>query len=115
MSNYAPQAREEVRSYVERADHLSDEQKRAMLEGRPFEGMSAFEANLAMRLLATKVVLDQKTLRATYLGQGNLRYYVDFQGDPARVVHWSLFAEDEVMLPSPNKLRPQPPFSLPSR
>lgn len=86
-----------------------------MLEGRPFEGMTLAEATLAMRLLEASLARDGATLRAIFLGGDGRLYHIDFQGDPERVVFFSLFAEDEIRLPEPEELRPQPPIPLPRR
>ena len=102
--------REEVRAYVDSAPHLSPEQARAMLDGRPFEGMTLPEATLAMRLLEASAVRDGGALSAVFLGGDGHRYYVDFEGDPARIAFFSLFGSDEIRLRDPDELHPVPPI-----
>ena len=102
--------REEVRAYVDSAPHLSPEQAQAMLDGRPFEGMTLPEATLAMQLLEASAVRDGSPLSAVFLGGDGRRYYVDFQGDPARIAFFSLFGSDEIHLRDPDELHPVPPI-----
>ena len=102
--------REDVRAYVDSAPQLSPEQAQAMLDGRPFEGMTLPEATLAMQLLETSVVRDGMTLSAVFLGGDGRRYYVDFQGDPARIAFFSLFGPDEIRLRDSDELHPEPPI-----
>jgi hypothetical protein len=104
-----------VRAYLESADHLTPEQAQAMLEGRPFEGMTLPEATLAMQLLEASTTRDGLTLGAIFLGADGRRYHIDFRGDPPRVSFFSLFGPDEIRLRDPGELRPEPPLPLPPR
>jgi hypothetical protein len=106
----AAAAREDVRAYVEAARHLSAEQEQAMLDGRPFEGMTLPEAKLAMQLLEVTAARDGRALSATFLGGDGRRYYADFQGDPPRIASFSLFGPDEIRLRDPEELHPMPPL-----
>ncbi len=39
-----------------------------------------------------------------------MRHYVDFRGDPARAVFFSVYQEEDVELREIEDLRPEPPF-----
>lgn len=99
-----------VQRYVEKAGHLDDNEMEAMLSGRPFVGMTVEEADLAMEREQCECRLDGRPMRATYRGGGGARYYLDFRGEPPRVVFWSLFRHDEIELPDPRERRPRTPL-----
>jgi hypothetical protein len=82
----------ELTAYVASADHLSAEQKQAMLGHRPFPGMSVAEAELAMKPVGSTLVVNEHVTRARYEGDGVV-YDVEFGGDPPRVVDWVLAGE----------------------
>lgn len=103
---------ERLNSYIQTADHLTDRQKKDLARRRPFVGMTLEEANLAMYQESTNTVLSGKAFRAVYIGDAGIRYYLEFQGDPPRVVNWSQFSRDEIELMDPDKLRPSPPGIL---
>jgi len=102
-------SQERLNNYIQTADHLTEKQKKDLARRRPFVGMTLEEANLAMYRESTDAVLSGKAFRAVYVGDAGIRYYLDFQGDPPRVVNWSQFSRDEIELMDPDKLRPSPP------
>ena len=106
-------AKEELERYIQRADHLSEAQKKQMARRRPFVGMTIDEANLAMHKESTDLVVPGAAFRVVYVGDAGVRYYLYFHGKPARVVDWSYFSGEEIKLMDPEKLRPSPPISTP--
>ena len=105
-------SQERLDNYIQTANHLTEEQKKKLARRRPFVGMTMEEANLAMYRESTDAVLSGKAFRAVYIGDAGIRYYLEFQGDPPRVVNWSQFSRDQIELMDPEKLRPSPPGIL---
>lgn len=96
-------------AYLESADHLDDAQRRALLEGRPFEGMTPEEADLALRFESADVLWygdETESAVAFYQGRDG-RYALRFAGSPPRVVDWILYPEPE--LPPLDDYRPDFP------
>ena len=57
---------EALEHYLETADHLSEEQRQAIKESRPFVGMTEEEANLSMTAGEVQVRFDGKLLQGQF-------------------------------------------------
>jgi hypothetical protein len=100
---------EQLDSYIQTADHLTDKQKKDLARRRPFVGMTLEEANLSMYRESVDSILSGRTFRAVYVGEAGVKYYLYFQGEPPRVAKWSQFSRGDIELMDPDKLRPSPP------
>jgi hypothetical protein len=106
---------QDVQHYLETATHLNEEQRNAMLDGRPFIGMTLGEAELAMTLLQRQVVLSGEILQGKFRSMNGLIYIIAFdRGTPNRVVKWTSFTSEDMeelsTFPDPH---PCPPIILP--
>ena len=54
----------ELAAYLDSASHLTDEQRQAMLAGRPFVGMTVQEANLAMTPARSTLQVGERVVAA---------------------------------------------------
>jgi hypothetical protein len=105
----APASDPALVAYVESASHLDESQRRALLEGRPFEGMTAEEAELVLLPEGAEVLWlgeGMESAIAFYRGRAG-RYALRFEGSPPRVVDWVLYPEEDPS--APGALRPDPP------
>lgn len=108
-------AEDALQRYVHVANHLTEEQKEALLGRRPFVGMTPEEARLTMRPLQIERAPSGEIQRGVYLGAERMRYHVDFGGKTPRVVFWSRYGEDAARLPAQRDRQPDIPLSLPPR
>ena len=100
---------EELNTYLQTADHLTEEQKKEMSLRRPFVGMTVDEANIGMRRESTGLIVSGTAVQAVYVGRSGVRYQLFFRGDPPRVVDWTSISDDQLQLTDPDLLRPTPP------
>ena len=102
----------DLEHYLETANHLSEKQRQAMKEGRPFIGMTHEEANLSMIAGERQDKLDGKLLRGQFRNRAGQKYMLAFDcGSPNRVESWSAFTDAEVReLGKFRDVRPCPPI-----
>ncbi len=105
---------EALERYLTTADHLSEEQRQAIKEGRPFIGMTEEEANLSMTESKVQATRDGKLLRAQFRDRAGREFKLEFdRGSPNRVLWWSGFTDAEVRdLTRHRDVHPRPPLIL---
>jgi hypothetical protein len=87
-----------IKGYVESVDHLTEDQKKAMLNEQPFIGMTSDEAAMAMNFQNALVTLDGNILYGIYLDSDNTKYHVYFSGIIPEVSFWSVFEFKDIEL-----------------
>jgi hypothetical protein len=87
---------EHIQQYLETAEHLSDDQRKAMSVGKPFIGMTYEEVTMVMTLVERQANCDGKILEAEFKNMASQRYNLLFDcGEPNRVKQWSVFTDVE--------------------
>lgn len=96
-----------INEYIETADHLSETQKNALRDEKPFVGMTQHEAELTLGLQTSFVSLNDDVLYGVYSDSGKTEYHVYFTGSPAKVNFWSLFTKEDAKLTDLEDLHPR--------
>ena len=87
---------EHIQQYLETADHLNEDQRRAIREGKPFIGMTYDEVTMVMTIVGKQADCDGKILKAEFENMASQRYLLFFDcGVPNRVKQWSAFTDVE--------------------
>ncbi|MFT7224459.1 MAG: hypothetical protein ACI82Z_002016 [Cellvibrionaceae bacterium] len=75
----------------------NDNQQQAMIDGRPFVGMTDKEASTALTLVSWTLKLNGKILKAQFKDKASRHYVLFFDGGtPNRLKMWSAFTDEEV-------------------
>ena len=89
--------KERIQHYLQKAEHLDGDQRRAMNQGIPFVGMTYEEATIAMTLVSWQGKVDGRVLKAQFAGGSGRTYVLFFDcGTPNRVMAWSVFTDEEI-------------------
>jgi hypothetical protein len=106
---------ERIQHYIRTAEHLNEDQRQAMKQGKPFIGMTYDEARMAMTLVDWQGKFDGKILKARFKDSTSRLYVLFFDcGTPNRVKLWSAFTDEEVdELTKFRDVHPCPPITLP--
>ena len=99
-----------INNYIKSSEHLSGTQKKAMLNEKPFIGMTNEEAGIAMQLKNSLVTLNGNILHGIYLDSSNNKYHVYFSGITPVVSFWSILDFENVKLTDVEDLRPHSPL-----
>ena len=106
---------EQIYEYLQKADHLTDEQKAAMKNYEPFIEMSIDEARIAMEQIGEPdITFNSKAFQAVFIGQYKTKYVLIFNlGAPNRVVEWTVFSGEDVReISQPRDHRPKPTIPI---
>lgn len=64
-----------IYKYLQKASHLNDEQKTAMMSYQPFLGMTIDEAMISMRQIRKpEITFNSKVLQAVFIGRWGTKY-----------------------------------------
>ena len=102
---------QQIHTYIQKADHLTDKQKAAMKNYEPFIGMTIEEARIAMEQIGEPdISFNSKVFQAVFRGQQKTKYVLIFDlGSPNRVMEWTVFTKEEIEeISQPKDHQPNP-------